>query len=64
MFTTKVVRYMDGSPNVQTYISSGKWKGNEVYRILINIESLEGFEVKEEHLYFKGICKNCTQNKK
>lgn len=29
-----------------------------------NIESLEGFEVKEEHLYFKGICKNCTQNKK
>jgi Fe2+ or Zn2+ uptake regulation protein len=25
-------------------------------------ESLNGFEIKEEHYYIKGICKNCKQN--
>lgn len=37
-----------------------------IYDIKINDASfktndLDGFEIEEEHLYFKGICKNCIK---
>lgn len=40
----------------------------EVFDVFFNlseipIKELEGFDVEEEHLYFKGICKKCTTNK-
>jgi len=41
----------------------------EVYDIKINEvkefdKELDGFRVDEEHIYFKGICKKCLENKK
>lgn len=43
-------------------------KCGEVYDIRIKEvkefdKELDGFEVEEEHVYFKGICKKCLRNK-
>lgn len=31
---------------------------------LLNSEDLKDFQVKENHIYFKGICKTCIDSKK
>jgi len=31
---------------------------------LLKNKELEGFQIKENHIYFKGICKNCLDTQK
>lgn len=40
----------------------GKIFDLEVDKTLLKSEELNSFEVKEHHLYFKGICKDCLNN--
>ncbi len=41
----------------------GKVYDVEVNPISLGIEGLEKFDINEQHIYFKGTCKECTEKK-
>ena len=40
----------------------GKIYDLDVNKELLNSKELDEYKIKEHHLYFKGICKNCLNN--
>lgn len=35
----------------------------EINSEMLDLSSLDGFDIKEKHIYFKGICKHCLETK-